>query len=247
MNVTSQNRPIRTLIVFAALGISGLHTGIQGATVLSLRSLAVPLQESQSNSQQPATGAAPQSPLNFEEYRTRVEPIFLKRRDGGVRCYDCHSTLTTRLRLQAFLPGDSSWTEAQSRQNFEIVSQLVAPGDPLSSRLLLHPLAQEAGGDLAHAGGKFWKSQEDPEWQILAAWVRHTSQTAQAAHPPSPPADVLSFQTFKSRVEPIFLKERPGHARCYGCHSEYNRSFHLEKLSPGATNWTAQQSQRNFT
>src|SRR6266853_6584823 len=65
-------------------------------------------------------------------------------------------------------------------------------------------------------------------------------------HPASPAADVLSFQTFASRVEPIFLKERPGHARCYGCHSEYNRSFHLEKLSPGATNWTADQSQVNF-
>jgi len=244
--VTSQNRRIRILIVFAALGICGLHTGIQSATVLSLRSLAVPIQESQSNSQQPATGAQRRSPLNFEEYRTRVEPIFLKRRDGGVRCYDCHSTLTTRLRLQAFLPGDSSWTEAQSRQNFEIVSQLVAPGDPLSSRLLLHPLAQESGGDPEHAGGKLWKSQQDPEWQILAAWVRHSSPDTTVMQPPSPPAHALSFQAFKSRIEPIFLKNRPGHARCYDCHSEYNRSFHLEKLSPGAANWTAGQSQRNF-
>ena len=244
--MTSQNRRIGTLIVFAALGISGLHTGIQGATVLSLRSLAVPIQESQSNSQQPATGARPQSPLNFEEYRTRVEPIFLKRRDGGVRCYDCHSTLPTRLRLQPFLPGDSSWTEAQSHQNFEIVSQLVAPGDALSSRLLLHPLAQEAGGDPEHAGGKFWKSQQDPEWQILAAWVRHSSPDTTGMQPPSPAAHGLSFQAFKSRIEPIFLKNRPGHARCYDCHSEYNRNFHLEKLSPGAANWTASQSQRNF-
>jgi len=144
------------------------------------------------------------------------------------------------------LPGDSSWTEEQSRQNFETVSQLVAPGDPLGSRLLLHPLAQEAGGDPAHGGGKFWKSQEDPEWQMLAAWVRHSSLDTTGMQPASPAADVLSFQTFASRVEPVFLKERPGHARCYGCHSEYNRSFHLEKLSPGATNWTAEQSQRNF-
>src|SRR5258708_13986551 len=81
---------------------------------------------------------------------------------------------------------------------------------------------------------------------MLAAWVRHPSQTTQAARPPSPPADVLSFQTFASRVEPVFLKERPGHARCYGCHSDNNRSFHLEKLSPGPTNCTADQSQTNF-
>jgi YVTN family beta-propeller protein len=144
------------------------------------------------------------------------------------------------------LPGDSSWTEEQSHQNFEIVSQLVAPGEPLSSRLLLHPLAQEAGGDTAHTGGKFWKSPQDPEWQILAAWVRHSSPDTTGMQPPSPATDVLSFKTFVSRVEPIFLKERPGHARCYGCHSEYNRSFHLEKLPPGSTNWTAEQSQLNF-
>jgi YVTN family beta-propeller protein len=244
--VTSQNRCIRSLVLFAALGISARHAGVKGAT--SLRSLAgpMPVQESQSNSEQQATGAQPKSSLSYEEYRTRVEPIFLKRREGGVRCYDCHSILTTRLRLQAFLPGDSSWTEEQSRQNFASVSELVSPNNPLSSRLLLHPLAQDAGGDPAHAGGKFWKSQQDPEWQMLAAWIRHTSPGTPAMQPASPATGALSFQTFKSRVEPIFLKERPGHARCYGCHSEYHRSFHLEKLSPGATNWTAEQSQRNF-
>jgi len=206
----------------------------------------MPVQELQSNSEHSATGTQPQSPLNYAEYRTLVEPVFLKNREGGVRCYDCHSTLTTRLRLQAFLPGDSSWTEEQSRQNFESVSRLVTPNDPLSSSLLLHPLAQEAGGDPAHTGGKFWRSQEDPEWQMLAAWVHHSSPDTTGMQPVPPATDALSFQAFKSRIEPIFLKKRPGHARCYGCHSEYNRSFHLERLSPGAADWTEQQSQRNF-
>src|SRR5260370_28672630 len=237
---------MRELVLPAALSISALHAGVKGAT--ALRSLATPMpdHEPQSNSEQSGMGGQPQSPLNYEEYRARVEPVFLKKREGGVRCYDCHSTLTTRFRLQPFLPGDSSWTEAQSRQNFEIVSQLVAPGDPLSSRLLLHPLAQEAGGDPAHAGGKFWKSQQDPEWQMLAAWVRGNSSVTSAMRPTTPATNTLSFPVFRSRVEPIFLKERPGHARCYGCHSEYNRSFHLEKLQPGATDWTADQSQRNY-
>jgi YVTN family beta-propeller protein len=206
----------------------------------------MPVQESQSNPEHSTAAAQTQSPLNFEDYRTRVEPVFLKKREGGVRCYDCHSTLTTRLRLQPFLPGDSSWTEEQSRQNFAFVSQLVAPNDPLKSRLLLHPLAQQAGGDPAHAGGKFWKSQADPEWQMLAAWVRRSSSGTPAHQPASPATNALSIQTFRSKIEPIFLKERPGHARCYGCHSEYNRSFHLEKLLPGAANWTEDQSQRNF-
>ena len=244
--MTSQDRRIRGLVLFVVLATSALHAGVKGRAALYPLADTTPVQELQSNSQQPAAGAQPQSPLNYEEYRARVEPVFLKKRESGVRCYDCHSTLATGLRLQAFLPGDSSWTEEQSRQNFESVSRLVTPNDPLGSRLLLHPLAQEAGGDPAHTGGKFWKSQQDPEWQMLAAWVRHSSPGTPAMQPASPARGALGFQTFKSRVEPIFLKERPGHARCYGCHSEYNRSFHLERLSPGAANWTEQQSQRNF-
>ena len=38
----------------------------------------------------------------------------------------------------------------------------------LKSRLLVHPLASDAGGDLFHNGGKHWSSQSEPEWQILA-------------------------------------------------------------------------------
>ena len=48
----------------------------------------------------------------------------------------------------------------------------VVPGDPMKSRLLLHSLAKAAGGDRFHGGGKRWKSQGDPEFQTLAAWVR---------------------------------------------------------------------------
>jgi YVTN family beta-propeller protein len=201
------------------------------------------------NGPAPQDSAAPkqESPLDFETYRTRIEPIFLKPRENGVRCYDCHSTLNTRLHLEPLPAGSSSWTEAESRKNFTHVAQLVAPGDPLKSRLLLHPLAAEAAGDPAHGGGKFWKSQSDLEWQMLADWVRH----AKAAAPPptSAPAATkgdLDFALFKSSVQPIFLKERPGRARCYGCHTASSRVFHLAAFSPGQTEWTEEQSQLNF-
>ena len=97
-----------SLVVFGALGISALRAGVNYPA--PFRSLAgpTPAENSQSNSEHLAAGSQTQSSLDYEEYRTRVEPIFLKKREGGVRCYDCHSTLTTRLRLQAFLPGDSS-------------------------------------------------------------------------------------------------------------------------------------------
>jgi YVTN family beta-propeller protein len=188
------------------------------------------------------------SALDYREYRYHIEPIFLKKRSGGVSCYDCHSAQATRLRLAPLSPANSSWTEEQSRQNFEVVSRLVTPSDPLKSRLLLHPLAQEAGGDPSHVGGKFWTSQSDPEWQMLAAWVRSSSSgpsAKQAASGSSKSAEP-DFEFFKTAVEPIFLKERPGHARCYSCHSLPTRIFHLETLPAGSGFWTDQQSQRNF-
>ena len=186
-----------------------------------------------------------QSSLDFETYRTRIEPIFLKTREGGVRCYDCHSTMPTRLRLERLSEGSSSWTEQESRQNFAAVSLLVTPADPLKSRLLLHPLSPEAGGDPTHTGGKFWKSQDDPEWRLIADWV---SKGFPAGQQPSPATKMgtLNFDIFKSKVEPILLKARPGHARCYSCHSEKGRPFHLEPMAPGSINWTEEQSTRNF-
>jgi YVTN family beta-propeller protein len=193
-------------------------------------------------------GREVRSTLDFETYRARIEPIFLKKRKGGVRCYDCHSVLATRLRLQPLLPGSSLWTEEQSRKNFAAVSQLVSPGDPLKSPLLLHPLAQSAGGDPTHTGGKFWASQNDPEWQMIADWIRNAPRAPASIRgaPNSSAAPTLDLDFFRTKVEPIFLKERPGHARCYGCHELPNRTFHLEPLPAGSADWTIEQSRQNF-
>src|SRR3979411_2007536 len=106
------------------------------------------------NADQESGGAAGVPTLDFETYRTRVEPIFLKQRQDGVRCYDCHSVLSTRLRLQPLSPGSSAWTQEQSRQNFETVLKLVTPSNPLKSRLLLHPPAHAAGGGTTQNRGK---------------------------------------------------------------------------------------------
>ena len=107
--------------------------------------------------------------LDYAFFKERVQPIFLKKRPGHARCVTCHSHGSPP--LQPLAPGAATWTDAQSRANFAVWKQFVTPGNPLKSRLLLHPLAKDAGGDQFHAGGKHWKSQDDPEWQTLAAWV----------------------------------------------------------------------------
>jgi len=117
----------------------------------------------------PAAGPA----LDYAYFKERVQPIFLKKRPGHARCVTCHSHGSPP--LPALSAGAATWDESQSRANFAMWKQFVVPGNPLKSPLLIHPLAAAAGGDHFHAGGKHWKSQSDPEWQVLAAWV--TGQT----------------------------------------------------------------------
>jgi len=109
--------------------------------------------------------------LDYEFFKGRVEPIFLKKRAGHTRCYVCHSQSNNAFRLEKLSPGSSFWTEDQSRRNFENVSSLVNPGDPATSLLLLQPLAPERGGNPFHSGGRQFASKNDPDWKTLARWV----------------------------------------------------------------------------
>ena len=120
--------------------------------------------------QTPAAQAAMEKLLDFEFFRTQVQPIFLNKRDGNSRCYSCHSH-GTPMRLQALSPGASTWNEQQSRQNYQVVLPRVVPRNLTFTRLLTHPLASEAGGTFYHSGGKHWTSIFNPEWQTLANWV----------------------------------------------------------------------------
>ncbi len=108
--------------------------------------------------------------LDFLYFKERVQPIFLAKRAGHARCVTCHTHRSPP--LQPLSPGAETWDNEQARRNFEAWKLFVTPGDPAESRMLRHPLAEEAGGDPYHAGGKHWASQAEPEWQTLAAWVR---------------------------------------------------------------------------
>jgi hypothetical protein len=120
-------------------------------------------------SQQPAAPAPASAPLNFAFFKTEVQPIFLKKRPGHARCISCHGQ-TTPLRLQPLAAGRTTWTDEESRKNFQAIQRVVAPGN-LKSRLLVHALEERAGGDFYHNGGKHFASQNDPEWLTLKAWV----------------------------------------------------------------------------
>jgi YVTN family beta-propeller protein len=114
--------------------------------------------------------AGAQPTLDFDYFRARVEPVFLKKRPGLARCVSCHEHGTPP--LQPLIGTATGWSEEQSRKNFAIWKLFVTAGEPEKSKILLHPLAKAAGGDSFHAGGRHWQSKDDPEWRTVAAWVR---------------------------------------------------------------------------
>jgi hypothetical protein len=118
---------------------------------------------------QEARSPAP-SALDYEFFKTKVQPIFLAKREGHTRCVACHSKGTT-MRIQELSPGAATWNEEQSRRNFQVIAARVVPHNLNQSKLLLHPLVAEGGGTFYHNGGKHWRSFLDPEWQTLANWV----------------------------------------------------------------------------
>ena len=118
--------------------------------------------------QQPASSTTSAS-LDYEFFKTKVQPIFVAKRPGHARCIACHGS-GTPLRLQPPAPGSTTWSEEDSKKNFEAFRRVAVPGN-LKSRLLMHPLDEKAGGDFFHNGGKHWSSQNDPEWQTLKSWI----------------------------------------------------------------------------
>ena len=133
------------------------------------------------------SGSSKAAALSFDLFKSRVQPIFLKNRPGHARCYGCHILPARIFHLETVSQGNTDWTDEQSQRNFESVLQQVVPGDPESSRLLLHPLAPEAGGDAFHSGGRQFPSQNDPDWLAIADWVRGGDSKLTAQSPATNP------------------------------------------------------------
>src|SRR5215469_2542961 len=106
--------------------------------------------------------------LDYDYFKAKVQPIFLAKRPGHAPCVMCHAEASNMLRLQKLPPGQTTWSEEDTRKNFDTVSKIVdAADDPLQSKILVHPLAPEAGGDAFHSGGRQFENKDDPNWRII--------------------------------------------------------------------------------
>ena len=123
-------------------------------------------------------GASEVVEVDFEFFRSCVQPIFVNPIENAMPCAECHSG-----EFAVEPPANAYWTEEQSRQAYEDLVYLIDPGRPDSSRFLHKPLHPNAGGDLMHNGGRRWFSKDDPERRALEDWV-----TGNASGSQCPPA-----------------------------------------------------------
>ena len=133
-------------------------------------SLAAAALASQAHSAAPLPPAVAGATLDYEFFKTRVQPVFLTKREGHGRCYVCHSNNNARFHLVMLSPGATAWNEQQSKQNFELIKRVAVPGS-IDSPIVMHPLDEKAGGHPHHGGGQQFESQSDPAWQALKAFV----------------------------------------------------------------------------
>jgi hypothetical protein len=108
--------------------------------------------------------------LDFEFFRSCVQRVFANPREGHIRCSNCHSS-----GLIGFAPvpqSGSTWSDAEAKRAFQTITRLIIPGNPEQSRFMLKPLHPDGGGSYSHNGPRRWGTRDDPEWRMLAEWIR---------------------------------------------------------------------------
>jgi hypothetical protein len=80
---------------------------------------------------------------------------------------------------------------------------------------------------------------------VIAASAALLVAAMVAAQQPAAPA--LDYDYFKKNVQPVFVKQRTGHARCVACHTNPGAPvFGMEPLAKGSTTWSEEDAKKNF-
>ena len=120
-----------------------------------------------------ATFVSQAATLDYDYFKAKVQPIFLTKRAGHARCVMCHAEANNMLKLQKLPEGQATWGEEDTRKNFDTVSKIInAVDDPMTAKILIHPLAPEAGGDAYHSGGRQFANKNDPLWKTIAEFAK---------------------------------------------------------------------------
>lgn len=182
-------------------------------------------------------------PYNFNYFTAFVQPLFVKKY-GNNACIDCHtpeSNASGKFRILAPGPG-GRYTLEQSRTNFASVLAVIDRKDPMKSKLLLKPLDPTTReGELRglnHDGGVFWHNQYDPDFEIVADWLK-------GAKLEDAPAKQLSFAYFEKYVERIFSTPGPDGFACINCHFSH-AILHLESPESAKGKFSIEEVVNNY-
>ena len=63
--------------------------------------------------------------LDYGYFKSSIQPIFVKKREGHTRCIVCHAGANNAMRLTPLAAGAANFSEEQSKTNFETVSRIV--------------------------------------------------------------------------------------------------------------------------
>jgi hypothetical protein len=182
-------------------------------------------------------------PFDFNYFTAFVQPLFVKKY-GGTACVDCHTPDSNASGSFRILAPDAGgrYTLQQSRINFVSVLAVIDRKQPLESKLLLkplNPLTQEGTiRGMHHDGGVFWPDQYDPDFEILADWLR-------GAKLEDAPAKQLDFAFFQKHVEPIFSTPGPDGFACINCHFSH-AILHLESPETAQGKFSIEEVVNNY-
>lgn len=183
------------------------------------------------------------NPFDFDYFTAFVQPLFVKKY-GGVTCVQCHASASGAYNKFRLLPPspDGRYTLEQSRINFVSVMTVIDRKEPMKSELLLKPLNPEAREGtirgMNHDGGAFWQNQNDPDFEIIAGWLKGSKLE-------DPPGKQLNFAYFENHVEPIFSTPGPDGFACITCHFSH-AILHLESPESANGKFSIQEVMNNY-
>jgi hypothetical protein len=182
-------------------------------------------------------------PFDFNYFTAFIQPLFVKNYNGQA-CIDCHTPSSADAGKFRILAPDANgrYTLQQSEVNFVSLLAVINRKDPMQSRLLLEPLnpttREGAVRGLHHDGGVFWQNQYDPDFQLMAAWLK-------GAKLEDPPGKQLDFAYFEKHVEPIFSTPGPDGFACVNCHFSH-AILHLESPDTASGKFSISEVVNNY-